>query len=313
MGFWFSQPDSRTFASLRAGWRVAVFVLLAAGIPGALVMLALLLRTQAGAAAATGGGLVSPWMTAINEAVLFFWILFITWIMARLERRPLGSYGLRGRQVFGGMFWRGVLWGVIALSVLLLLIFFSGDMAFGDLVLRGAAIPRFGLEWALSFLAVGFFEEYCFRGYALTTLSQGTGFWTAAIILSAGFGGVHLFNGGEAWMGALSAGLIGLFFCFTWQRTGSLWFAVGMHAAWDFCESWVYGVPDSGTISRGRLLQPTFHGSHWITGGSIGPEGSLWVFLIVALLFALFADLYPARHPPGVAQVAQEASATDPT
>ncbi|MGN6593509.1 MAG: CPBP family intramembrane glutamic endopeptidase, partial [Terriglobales bacterium] len=63
----------------------------------------------------------------------------------------------------------------------------------------------------------------------------------------------------------------------------------------DYCESFVYGVPDSGQISQGRLLQPSFHGSHWITGGSVGPEGSLWVFLVVALLFALFADLYPAR------------------
>lgn len=310
MDFWFSRVDNHSFGGLRAGWRLAIFIVLAAGIPAALVAVALLLRAPhtATAAAATT---ISPWIAAVNEAALFFWILLITWIMARLEGRRLGTYGLPGRSAFGQRFWQGVLWGVIAMSVLLVLIFFSGDLTFGHLVLHGSAIPRFGLEWALSFLAVGFFEEYSFRGYALTTLTQGTGFWTAAIILSAVFGGVHLLNGGEAWIGALSAGLIGLFFCFTWKRTGSLWFAVGLHAAWDFCESWVYGVPDSGTISRGRLLAPKFHGSHWITGGSIGPEGSLWVFLIIAILFALFADFYPARNPVETAPIASVPGTAD--
>ncbi|MGH9484643.1 MAG: CPBP family glutamic-type intramembrane protease [Terriglobales bacterium] len=294
MELWFSSVGDHSFANLRAGWRLAVFLLIALGVPFALTAVALLAGAQRAGARSTVA--VSPWATLASEALLFGWIAFVTWIMARLEQRSWGSFGLPGSKAFRGLFWQGVLWGVIALSVLLLLIFFSGDLGFGHLLLHGASIPRFGLEWALAFLAVGFFEEFTFRGYALTTLTQGTGFWTAAIILSIVFGGAHLSNGGESWIGALSAGLIGLFFCFSWQRTGSLWFAVGLHAAWDFCESFVYGVPDSGSISRGRLLQPTFHGSHWITGGTVGPEGSLWVFVVIGLLFVLFANLYPARE-----------------
>lgn len=293
MDIWFTRSEEHSFAGLRAGWRLAVFLLIAVGVPGLLTAVAMLAGAQR--AQATSGIAVSPWASLASEALLFGWIVLVTWIMARLEHRSWGSFGLPGRKAFGKLFWQGVLWGVIALSVLLVLIFISGDLTFGHIVLRGTAIPRFGLEWALAFLAVGFFEEFSFRGYALTTLTQGTGFWIAAIILSAAFGSAHLGNGGESWIGALSAGLIGLFFCFTWYRTESLWFAVGLHAAWDYCESFVYGVPDSGNISRGRLLQPHFHGSHWITGGTVGPEGSLWVFVIIGLLFVLFADLYPRK------------------
>ncbi|MGH9488609.1 MAG: lysostaphin resistance A-like protein [Terriglobales bacterium] len=298
MDIWFSRPEVDGFAGLRAGWRLVIFAAIAGSVPGLLVTAASLAAHNPGArhAATASAMALSPWATLGSETFLFFWMVFATWIMSRLERRPFGYYGLPGRGAFGRQFWSGVLWGVVALSVLLVLIFFSGDFNFGQLVLHGAAIPRFGLEWALSFLAVGFFEEFTFRGYALTTFTQGAGFWTAAAVLSALFGGIHLSNHGEGWIGALSAALLGLFFCFTWKRTGSLWFAVGTHAAWDFCESFVYGVPDSGNISRGRLLKQLFHGSHWITGGSIGPEGSLWVFLILALLFAAFAVLYPARQ-----------------
>ncbi|MGH9394805.1 MAG: lysostaphin resistance A-like protein, partial [Terriglobales bacterium] len=147
---------------------------------------------------------------------------------------------------------------------------------------------------------VAFAEEFTFRGYALTTFTSGAGFWPAAIVLSALFGAVHLGNNGESAAGALEVGLIGLFFCFTWRRTGNLWFAVGMHAAWDFCESFAYGVPDSGVVTPGHLLEPSFHGSRWITGGSVGPEGSVWALAVVAALFVLFAMRFP-QHPAAAA------------
>ncbi|MGH9466461.1 MAG: lysostaphin resistance A-like protein [Terriglobales bacterium] len=293
---WFTQADDHSFAGLRAGWRLAVFLLIAVGVPLLLAGLVLLAGAHRAHGAAAPAIAVSPLGTLGGEAFVFGWILLVSWILSLLEHRHIGDYGLPWRQAFRGRFWMGVLWGAVAMSVLLVLIFVSGGMSFGQVTLNGASLLRFGLEWAAAFLAVGFFEEFTFRGYALTTLTSGTGFWIAAVIVSIVFGGVHLSNGGENWIGALSAGLIGLFFCFTWRRTGSLWFAIGLHAMWDYCESFVYGVPDSGNVSRGRLLHPSFHGSHWITGGSVGPEGSLWVFLIIGLLFLLFAKLYPARQ-----------------
>lgn len=295
MSVWFSRQEDTSFAGLRAGWRLTIFFCITLGVPLGLTLLGRLLARPSHAAPAALAGGMSPLLAAVGEGLPFVWVLFVSWIMARLEHRSLADYGLPWRRAFQRDFWAGAVWGAGALTALLLLIFVSGGFSFGHIVLHGAAIEIFGLEWALAFVLVGFFEEFTFRGYALATLTQGSGFWTAAIVLSAVFGGVHLGNTGESWIGALSAGLIGLFFCFTLRRTGSLWFAIGMHAAWDYCESFVYGVPDSGQITQGHLLQPSFHGSHWISGGSVGPEGSLWVFVIIVLLFALFADLYPTR------------------
>ncbi len=86
--------------------------------------------------------------------------------------------------------------------------------------------------------------------------------------------------------------MIGLFFCLTLRRTGNLWFAVGFHAAWDWGESFLYSVPDSGEKAPGHLLSSSFHGSPWLTGGSVGPEGSVFLFLVIALVWVAFDKVY---------------------
>jgi hypothetical protein len=91
----------------------------------------------------------------------------------------------------------------------------------------------------------------------------------------------------------LAVAVIGIFFCLTLRRTGTLWFAVGFHASWDWGESYLYSVPDSGGMSPGHLLNSSFHGSRWLTGGSVGPEGSVMVFVVIALAWVVFNRVYP--------------------
>ena len=96
-------------------------------------------------------------------------------------------------------------------------------------------------------------------------------------------------------MGAASVVTIAMFFCLTLRRTGSLWFAVGMHAAFDFGETFLYSVPNSGFVGEGHLSNASLHGRAWLTGGTVGPEASVFSFLTMALLFLLFARVYPAK------------------
>jgi CAAX protease family protein len=142
---------------------------------------------------------------------------------------------------------------------------------------------------------VGLYEEFLFRGYAQYTLSKGIGFWPAAVVLSGVFGGLHLSNSGEDWVGAASVFVFGMFACFTLWRTGNLWFAVGFHAAGDYAESFIYSVPDSGTLATGHLLHSSFHGPAWLTGGTVGPEGSVLSFVVFVLAFILFALVYRSK------------------
>jgi membrane protease YdiL (CAAX protease family) len=89
--------------------------------------------------------------------------------------------------------------------------------------------------------------------------------------------------------------VIGLFFCLTLWRTGSLWFAVGMHASFDFGETFLYSVPNSGFVAQGHLSNATLHGPVWLTGGTVGPEGSVYSFATMALLFVVFTRVYSPR------------------
>lgn len=272
---------------LRPGWRFALYVALSLAIAFFLTWPTSHWDVH---------GVVRLWRDWLIEFELFLAFLASGFVMARIEKRPFGAYGLPGRQAFGRNFWVGAVWGIAWLSILMGALHLAGAFSYGGLAVHGIRIFRFAAFYALVFLTVGFFEEFSFRGYTLFTLTDGMGFWRAAGVLSFVFGASHLANPGEAWVGALSAGLIGLFFCFTLRRTGSLWFAVGMHASFDWGESYMYSVPDSGELSPGHLLNSSFHGPRWLTGGSVGPEGSVFVFVLIALMWVAFDRMYPSRR-----------------
>lgn len=242
------------------------------------------------------------WRQIAAELGLAIIVLPPALLMARIEGRPFGVYGLPLRHAFGKLFWLGALWGMAALTVLLAGLRGAHAFYFGTLALHGGRLLKFGLFWAVFFLIVGVYEEFFTRGYTQFTLTEAVGFWPAAILLSLGFGVLHLENPGESWVGILGAILIGFFFCLTLRRTGSLWFALGFHASWDWGESYLYSVPDSGGLAPGHLLHSSLQGPRWLTGGSVGPEGSVFLFVLLVLLWLVFDRVYPeVKYPPRTA------------
>jgi membrane protease YdiL (CAAX protease family) len=216
-------------------------------------------------------------------------------IMSMLEGRRFGAYGLPLGEAFGSRFWQGALCGIAMITAIILLIRAFGGFTFGELALRGPRLWGYAILWGVVFILVGIFEEFLFRGYAQFTLSMGVGFWPAAVLLSAGFGAIHLHNVGEDKIGALSVFVIGMFFCLTLWRTGNLWFAVGLHAAFDWGETFLFSVPDSGLVAPGHFLNSSLHGPAWVTGGMVGPEGSVMSFVVVGITAVIFVFLYPAK------------------
>ena len=106
---------------------------------------------------------------------------------------------------------------------------------------------------------------------------------------------VHLGNPGEGWVGAASVVMIGLIFAFALKRTGNLWFVVGLHASFDFGETYLFSVPNSGIIFDGHLSTATLQGARWLTGGTVGPEGSIFSFLTMGMLALVIHFLFPAK------------------
>jgi uncharacterized protein len=278
---------------VRAGWRLAIYL--------ALFLLFVTILENAGLLLHL---LHSPKVELLTARDFFSQELMLavsavaaTLIMSRLEQRPFGDYGMPWRGAFRGRFWRGAGWGAAQVTILMLLIAALGGYSFGGLALGGSALLRYALEWAGVFLLVGVFEEFFFRGYLQFTSASALRFWPAATLTSLVFGAVHLFNPGEGPIGAVSVFTIGMFLCFTLRRTGDLWFAIGWHAAFDFGETYVYAVPNSGIVMQGHLLAASVHGPRWITGGTVGPEGSAAAFVTVALAFVVFDRVYRARRP----------------
>lgn len=232
--------------------------------------------------------------------VTAFFATLATWIVSRMESRPLSDYGIPPRQAFGRRFWEGSLWGFAMLSAIPLVLRMLGNFRIDSVALTGGAVVRFGVGWAAVFLFVAVSEEFAFRGYWLFSFARRMRFWRSALITSVVFGVAHLGNPGENVLGILQVVVTGLIFCLTIRRTGTIWFAVGFHAAWDWAETFFYGTPDSGLIGVGRFLNTSVQGPNWLTGGSAGPEGSvvaLFVLFLCALLihFRFPKAIYPDR------------------
>jgi membrane protease YdiL (CAAX protease family) len=277
---------------LRAGWRLLIYMLLVIGISSGI---SILIRHFVG----RHTGLPSPQIMALQEALSFALVFGAAWVMSRIEHRSTGAYGLPFREAFGGKFWLGFLFGLVEVSLLIGLISSFGGYSFGSLAIHGSDIVKWGLIHLVLFTFVGFFEEFLFRGYMQYTLADGIGFWPAGIIISILFGAAHLQNPGEGWVGAVSVVWIGLFFVFTLQRTGNLWYAVGLHASFDWGESFLYSVPDSGAMMQGHLSNAILPLTpKWLTGGSVGPEGSVFCFLTIGLQFLVVMWLFPKNKDP---------------
>jgi hypothetical protein len=291
---------------LRAGWclliAIPLFISLVMGTTS-------LLRVTHLVPAHTMEHNPGPLPVFLSETVAFLAIALVTWIMAKIERRPLSVYGLGGGAKLSRLV-VGIVFGLIAISLLVFILIKSSLLVIDSRLLTGAAALHYGLVWIPGFLAIGFFEEYLFRGYLQYTLARGlsglarflpgnpdpraAGFWIAAFVVSFGFGAVHGSNPGESPAGLICAGLASLVFCFSLWRTGSLWWAVGMHAAWDYGQSFLFGVADSGSFFAHRLLATHPQGSLLLSGGATGPEGSIFC-LIPLLLLALAIHLTQPR------------------
>jgi hypothetical protein len=162
---------------------------------------------------------------------------------------------------------------------------------------------------------VGFSEEGMFRCYFLFTLRRGLmesplGFWLAALGSSLLFAAAHTGNGGESAFGVFCTGAIGFVFCMSVRYTGSLWWAIGYHAAWDWAQTFFYGTADSGLVAKGHYMTAAAAGNPLWSGGSVGPEGSLLIAPVIAVT-ALGLWLAWGRKPAPELATGMELAAND--
>ena len=273
----FVGPDN-----IRAGWSIAIFFLLMAlfttvfFFPTKVLLEHFKFRLDDS----------QPLPACAAETMAFLGVLGASMVMARIEHKPLISYGMEGTGRLRN-FLVGFVSGFAALSVLVGALKLSGFLSFDGQNIFGWQAIMYAVAWQAVFFLVGIYEEYMMRGYIQSTLSRGIGFWWSAFILSAAFGCLHLSNKGESSVGIFSAAFVGFIFCISLWYLKNLWWAIGFHDAWDWAQSYFWGTADSGKVSAGHLFSVHPQGSDLWSGGSTGPEGSLMILFLLPLIALL--------------------------
>jgi len=273
--------------NLRAGWRIAIFLIL---------QLALSM---------TVGGLLHFYLGisgTVIQGIGYALLLFTTFVVLRLvDHRPLRSVGLPFHSRLGIELGQGALLSLLMISVVFFVQFVLGYVHVTWTNESAGALAVGIVTTLLIFLWFGFGEELLFRGYFFQTLIEGSNRYVAIIVMSVLFGGAHIANPNATMLGVLNTMLAGVWLSLAYLKTRTLWFSTALHASWNFFQGCVYSFPVSGLKWGGRslfALQQT--GPEWVTGGAYGPEGGVLTTLVLLLAVLYILKSSSVRIGEGV-------------
>jgi membrane protease YdiL (CAAX protease family) len=120
----------------------------------------------------------------------------------------------------------------------------------------------------------GLTEEMLFRGILFRWIEEFGGSWAALVVTSALFGLAHIMNPNATWFSSFAIAMeAGVLLGGAYMLTRSLWFPMGLHAAWNFTQGEIFDVPVSGIDEHG-LVQAQLSGPTLLSGGNFGLEAS---------------------------------------
>ena len=227
----------------------------------------------------------------------------------------VGAWRLLERKSLGDMLWKFSRdqWRPLALGVLAGL----GEvlLVFGVMTALGVVHSQWGLAavslktigmaagWVLASAVMGpIVEEVLNRGYWFQNIRRGWGVLAAAVVTSLLFGGLHLLNPNAEILGGINIALSALTYVLGLLWLRSLWFPIGWHAAWNFFQFFLAGLPNSGIsvssmgLDGTTLLVSTVSGPSWLSGGGFGMEASI---VRTIVLVGIIAGMYWLKQQRG--------------
>jgi membrane protease YdiL (CAAX protease family) len=121
--------------------------------------------------------------------------------------------------------------------------------------------------------------------YRLTEEFLGT--WAAIAISALFFGIAHAANPNQTALSTFNLIITSFLFIGPFMLSRRVWMVLGMHFGWNFTQTGIFGMPNSGIPIPGYIT-PIIDGPDWLTGGSVGIENSV---LTVGLSLVLSAIL----------------------
>lgn len=272
---------------LRNGWWIALFIV---------VFLASRAVYHPFSKALQAQGFDGAWLAPLPA----LFALLVTAVCLRLRGEPLSAVGLR----LGARWWRhafgGIVFGCIAMLAIAAAITAAGGVRFQLAPSNALSALAIG---AWSFAGVALFEELLFRGFVFQRLVDGAGATIAQLSMAILFAVAHWDNPGmegatQVWATldtALGAILLGLAFL----RTGSLALPIGIHFGWNWMQGSVLGFDVSGLGQSGWLAPQLLDKPQWLSGGSFGPEASVFAVLVDVISIVLLWRWKGSPSPAG--------------
>ncbi|MDP1675757.1 MAG: type II CAAX endopeptidase family protein [Bacteroidota bacterium] len=250
---------------LRSGWRIGIFLLITTVCSiGIAAPIGALLKRIPDFNVQTPGTYIA-----------YFTMTVAGWLVLRfIDKRPFVSIGLRLQTHSGKELFQGLLLGSGMMSLIFVFEYSFGmvHIEFRDITIQQGLLIF--LNSILLYIAVGYGEEFLFRGYIFQVFVEGTNKTIATLTIALLFAFAHFKNPNVSLFGLINVGLAGIWLSIAYFKTKALWLPIGLHISWNFFQGFVYSFPVSGTTSdKEQIGKAIVSGPEWLTGGAFGPEG----------------------------------------
>ena len=186
------------------------------------------------------------------------------------------------------MLFAGVLAGLIC-----------NGIGIGAAVLHGDLSFRYsGMEpWTVAVLFVAVFiqsaaEELVCRGYMLHYINDSYNSPVLAVVISgAVFSLLHVFNTGVTVFSLINIAIFGIAMAIAVCKCGSIWFAMAFHAGWNFCQAFIFGLPNSGSPATYSIFAISQEKASIMYDTVFGVEGAVTttvICVVVGILLYLY-------------------------
>lgn len=135
-------------------------------------------------------------------------------------------------------------------------------------------------------LIQSFTEEMMFRGFLFQAIAKAHKPWLGIILPALIFSAAHFFNPGISTFGKINIFLIGAVFGLGAYYFKSFWWAVTFHAAWNFTQNFIFGLPNSGVFSQISVFKLKNSTDSLFYSTSFGIEQSVTALAVEILLIA---------------------------
>lgn len=223
-------------------------------------------------------------LSFVQEIVLIA-VPIIAWKL--IMKRPLSNMGLTPLKSHHKELTVGLLFGIVSISIVFLALIVTGN---AQVISWKPHFSYKQLVYLFLYIFVGFAEEILGRGYIMSVLRQTRNIPVIVIVSSIIFSLLHSLNPGIGILPYINLILVGVLFAYMYLKSGNLWMCIGYHITWNYFQGYVYGFKVSGTETDG-IITTEFSSSNLLNGGAFGPEGGLFVTIVILLGF-LYVHYY---------------------